>query len=211
MKPIVVIGEGGHSKVIQDIIAAGGEYEIIAVLDDKHKNTTRKNNIYYSYVSYSEQLIQQCNPEFVVAIGNNIVRQQIADRLLKAGATFALLIHPTAVISPTVQLSEGTVVMANSVINADAIIGKHVIINSSSVIEHDSIIEDYSHISPGVILTGSVHVEEGTHVGAGSVVIPEKRIGKWSIVGAGSVVVKDLPSRCTAVGMPAKQIKFYEE
>ncbi|USK49612.1 acetyltransferase [Bacillus sp. CMF12] len=207
MKPIVIVGCGGHSKVILEIITASKKFKIAAILDDKYEKVTKENNIIKAPISHSEELIRTSIPFFVIAIGNNVVRQQIAERLLKAGAQFPILSHPTAYISPSAQVGEGTVVMANSVINAESMIGRHVIINTASVVEHDNIIEDYVHVSPSVTLTGNIYVGEGTHIGAGATAIPGIQIGKWSIIGAGSTIIINIPSYVTAVGTPAKVIK----
>lgn len=206
MKPIAIIGEGGHFKVIRDLIEAAGEYEIISILDDKYNEPANLNGITFASISYAHQLIAEENPYFFIAIGDNAARKKIDEELLAANAHFATLIHPSAVISPSARLGDGTAVMANSIVNADAAVGRHTILNSSSVIEHDNRIGNYAHISPGAILAGNVQVGNGTHIGAGAAVIPGKRIGKWSIVGAGSVINRDLPDYITAVGAPARVI-----
>ncbi|MGA5690593.1 acetyltransferase [Cytobacillus pseudoceanisediminis] len=207
MKPIAIIGEGGHFKVIRDLIEAAGEYEIISILDDKYNEPANLNGITFASISYAHQLIDEKNPYFFIAIGDNAARKKIDEELLAAHAHFATLIHPSSAISPSARLGDGTAVMANTIVNADASIGRHTILNSSSIIEHDNRIGNYAHISPGAILAGNVQVGNGTHIGAGAAVIPGKRIGKWSIVGAGSVINRDLPDYITAVGAPARIIK----
>ncbi|AZV45329.1 hypothetical protein BAOM_4751 [Peribacillus asahii] len=202
MKPIIVIGEGGHSKVIQDIISASGVYTIIAILDDKYTELFEKDGIKIGPISEFSKLESS---EAIIAIGSNHIRKKIVERL--ECVTYATLIHPSAIISPSANIAEGTVVMAGSIINADTIIGKHAIINSLAVIEHDNNIRDYAHISPGAILTGNVQVGEGTHIGAGVTIIPGKNVGNWSIIGAGATVVQDIPNDVTAVGIPAKVLK----
>ncbi|KQU17152.1 acetyltransferase [Bacillus sp. Leaf13] len=207
MKPIIVIGEGGHSRVIQDIISSSRIYKIIAILDDKYSETIMVNDILFGPVAFAKELIRRMEVEFIIAIGNNTTRKRIACSLTEVGGKFAVIIHPSAVVSPSVKIGEGTVVMPGSVINADANIGSHVIINSIAVVEHDNKIGDYAHISPGAILTGSVQVGEGSHVGASATVIPGKKIGKWSIIGANATVINNIPDFVTAIGLPAKIIK----
>ncbi|MEK4027786.1 acetyltransferase [Pseudobacillus sp. FSL P4-0506] len=212
MKKIAIVGGGGHSKVIQDIIRAGAEYEIVALLDDKYPSPEKRGELIFAPVSYASQL-KQAGEEvrFVIAIGDNRIRKQMAERLASIDAQFAVLIHPSAVISPSAVVEAGTVVMPYAVINADTFVGRHAIINTAAVIEHDNKIEDFAHISPNAALTGSVHVEEGVHIGAGAVVIPGKRIGAWSVVGAGAAVINDIPEEVTAVGTPAKIIQYIHE
>ena len=143
--------------------------------------------------------------EFVIAIGNNRIRKEIAKKF--NGLKYFTAIHPTALIGSNVNLKSGTVVMPRAIINANTYIGSHVIINSGSIVEHDNVIDDFAHISPGTTLCGGVTVGESTHIGANSTVIPCKKIGSNSVIGAGSVVVNDIISNVVAVGIPAKIIR----
>jgi acetyltransferase EpsM len=205
---IVVIGQGGHSKVIRDIILSS-HHQIIGYLDDRYDQLKEEGSIFYGPVSAANEIIE-CfgDVKFVIAIGNNQVRKAISDRLGLDDSSYATLLHQTAVVSPTATLGYGTVVMANAVINADARIGNHAIINTGAIVEHDNGIGDYVHISPKAILTGSVTIEDGTHIGAAAVLIPQTKVGAWSIIGAGTTVINDLPPYCTAVGNPARVIKI---
>jgi acetyltransferase EpsM len=205
---IAIIGQGGHSKVIQDIVQSNVGYQIVGYLDDKFKKVTIKDHVHIGPISSVYELIDQCNNiRFVIAIGNNKVRQSITQKLDLPVEYYATLIHKSAVISPSAKIGYGTVVMPHAIVNADTKIGHHTIINSCSVIEHDNTIGDFVHVSPNVTLAGDTKIEEGTHVGAGATVIPGVRIGSWSTIGAGATVINDLPANCTAVGVPAR-IKF---
>jgi len=205
---ITIIGQGGHSKVIQDIISSNKEYEIVAYLDDRYGDTTVVDNIYFGPISAAQKIISFFdNIKFIIAIGNNKVRKSIAQKLDLPDDYYTTLIHKTAVVSPSAKIGYGTVIMPNAVINADAQIRNHVIVNTSAVVEHDNKLNDFAHVSPGSTLTGSVEIGEGTHIGAGATVIPNVKIGQWSVIGAGAVVTHDIPSNCTAVGIPAKVIR----
>ncbi|WP_209122906.1 acetyltransferase [Alkalihalobacillus sp. BA299] len=207
---IVIVGQGGHSKVIQDIIHKNDGYEVIGYLDDKYDDLEITKNIYTGPLSLAPKIIEYFNDaKFVIAIGNNKVRKAVIQQFNFSRHYYATLIHPTAVISPSVEIGYGTVVMANAVINAGTLIGNHVIINTNSVVEHDNRIGNFVHISPKAAITGTVEIEEGVHIGAGATVIPNKKVGQWSIIGAGATVIHDIPPRCTAVGTPA-QIKMKE-
>jgi acetyltransferase EpsM len=200
---LIIIGNGGHSKVVADIAKSTNKYEIVGYLDDNPDSESlgviEKANQFYK---------QDSDLKFIIAIGNNHVRKQIVDNILcLPNDAFATIIHSSAIISNSSSIKEGTVVMPGAIINADVIIGQHCIINTASVIEHDCIIEDFAHISPKAALAGGVTIREGSHVGIGSSVIPGKTVGSWSIIGAGSTVIKDIPEKCTAVGSPARIIK----
>ncbi|MEH7106946.1 acetyltransferase [Bacillus sp. JJ1764] len=201
---IVVVGHGGHSKVISDLILQSG-YEIHAYLDEKYREPIVKKNIIYGPINWANKLIEDdFDIKFIIAIGNNKIRKQVVQILHLTEDYYVTLIHQSAIVSPTSCIGAGTVVMPNAVINADSKIGQHTIINSGSIVEHDCQIGDFTHLSPRAVLTGAVQVNEGVSIGAGATVIPNIKIGEWAIVGAGATVIHDLPSKCTAVGVPAK-------
>ncbi|PGC85871.1 acetyltransferase [Bacillus toyonensis] len=204
---ILIIGCGGHSKVVKDIILSNGGYEIIGYLDDLYTGKTIIDNFYFGAIEDAGEIINNFyDIKLVIAIGDNKIRKEIFRKLNQPIEIYATLIHKTAIISPHAHVGNGTVIMPNVVVNADTFIGNHTIINTGSIIEHDNIIGDFVHISPHATLTASTTIEEGVHIGASATIIPGLKIGKWSIVGAGSVVINNFPSNCTAVGIPAKVI-----
>jgi acetyltransferase EpsM len=202
---IAIIGQGGHSKVIQDIISINKNIKIVGYFDDKFYDFKTENGIYYGPVSYASLLLNHFDEiRFMIAIGNNGVRKAVVEKLGIPSEYYATLVHESARISSSAVIENGSVVMANAVINAGVRIGKHSIINTCAVVEHDNELGDFVHISPNATLTGTVEINDGVHVGAGAVIIPNVKIGEWSIVGAGATVIHDLPANCTAVGVPAK-------
>lgn len=202
MKKLNLFGASGHAKVIIDIIKSNG-YEVIYVFDND--KSIDKLLDYKVTTSYDSSLLESY--PLLVSIGDNVIRKEIALRNdIKLSDP---LIHPSAIISSEVVLGKGTVVMPNVVINSGTRIGENCIINTSAVIEHDCVIEDHVHISPNAALAGGVKVREGSHVGIGANIIQSIEIGEWSNIGAGAVVVRNIPSHCTAVGIPAKPVKFH--
>jgi acetyltransferase EpsM len=201
---IAIIGQGGHSKVVRDIIRAMGEAEIVGCLDDKFNTEFYHEQVFYGPV-VSARRIAEDYPEvrFFVAIGNNRVRKQIVERIGISSDCYATLIHPTAQISTESLLGPGSVVMPCAVINTDVHIGAHAIINTCAVVEHDSMVENFAHVSPNATLTGNVTVREGAQVGASATIIPGMEIGEWAMVGAGATVIHPIPPNSTAVGVPA--------
>lgn len=194
-KQVVIMGAGGHAKVVADIIKKSGDI-VVGFLDD------------FSQGEHIIGKINDCkkfaNCSFVIAIGSNKVRQDIYREYSELD--YYTAIHPKAVISESVTIGIGSVVMANAVINADAKIGMHSIINTSSVVEHDNIIGDYVHVSPGTVLCGTVTVGDSTHIGAGAVVRNNITICENCIIGCGACVVKDIIKPGAYVGVPAKEI-----
>lgn len=205
---IIMIGAGGHSKVIRDIILSYGNYEIIAQLDDVYKELKVEDGVYFGPISAAAKLMDEyVDTKFVIAIGNNRTRKIIMEQLEIPSHRYATLIHKQSIVSLSAKIGAGTVVMPGAIINADADIGNHVIVNTGAIVEHDNKVKDFAHISPNAVLTGSVTVGTGVQIGAGVNVIPNITIGDWSIIGAGATVICDIVANCTAVGIPARVIK----
>jgi acetyltransferase EpsM len=204
---IVLIGAGGHSKVIKDIIHARKGAKLLALLDDKYPELRLESGVYTGPISSAQTLLKEKHQlKFIVAIGDNEIRRSVVDRLSLADEHYVSLIHETAIISPSATIGRGTVVMAKAVVHAAAKVGHHAVVNTGAIIEHDAILGDYVHAAPNVTLTGAVQAAEGAMIGAAATVIPGKTIGKWAIIGAGATVISDIPADSTAVGTPARVI-----
>lgn len=208
-KNVIIIGAGGHSKVIADIIVKSQD-NVLGFLDDNIPINTviikEKNLKVLGKIEDSLKLREKNNDiEFVIGIGNNKTRKAISEKY--PNLTYYTAIHPSSQIALDVKIGDGTVIMANICINTSATIGKHCIINTGAIIEHDNIIEDYVHISPNATLCGTVKIGELTHIGAGSTIKNNINICSNCIIGAGAVVVKNIEEKGTYVGVPAKKIK----
>ena len=202
-----LFGASGHGKVIKEILNANG-VKVEAFIDDNLKvNECAGCAVLHNYTGSSP---------VIVSIGVNRIRKIVVEKLIANSKAFnediefATAIHPSAVVSPSAKIGEGTVVMAGAVINADAVIGKHCIINTGATVDHDCMIGDYCHIAPGVNISGATHIDEGTWVGVGSCVIQCLHIGSNCMIGAGSVVVKDIPDNVIAYGNPCKVVRKIE-
>lgn len=204
-KKVVIIGAGGHAKVIADIIHKSKD-RLLGFLDDNLEKG-KKVISEYEVIGKIEECLQlrkqDENIEFVVAIGNNKVRKEISN---KYELKYYTAIHPSTQIGIDVEFQEGTVVMANACINSSTKIGKHCIINTGAIIEHDNNIENYVHISPNACLAGTVRVGENTHIGIGAVVKNNIEICNNCIIGAGAAVVKNIIEEGTYVGVPVKKV-----
>ena len=144
----------------------------------------------------------------IISIGNCVNRRTIAEKL---HCEFGSAIHPSAVISPSATLGEGTVVMAGAVINAETKVGCHCIINTKASIDHECVIEDYCHIAPGCTISGAVHIGEGTWIGVGATIIHGIKVGRNCFIGAGSVIVNDIPDNSKAYGVPCRVVGTVDE
>lgn len=202
MKQLIVIGNGGHSQVVQSIIKQSVDYQLNEVWDDGVRQERVENGITYKPIPLGV-ISPQANKRYFIAIGDNTIRKKIATRLKLPAQAYATVIHPRAIIDESAVIANGCLVMANAVVQTNSVIGKHSIINTSAVIEHDAIIGHFVHVGPQATLTGNCQLDNFSFIGAGSVLVPNTKIGQQTIVGAGSVVTRSLPSEVTAYGNPA--------
>lgn len=212
MDKIVLVGAGGHCKVIIDIINSAYLKEIVGITD---KSFIDGNDSILEYpVLGNDDILPELfkngvSDAFVCvgALGNIEVRDRIFYKLKQIGFTIPSLVHKNACVSQYAEVSEGTCFMAGAVVNPGTVIGENCIINTCAVIEHDCVIGRNTHISPNACVAGGVIIGEGCHIGMGSNVIQGISIGDNVTIGAGAVVISDIPSNSTAVGIPAKLIE----
>lgn len=194
-----VIGAGGHTKVIVSAIESLG-HQVVALFDDNiEKHGAQFAGI--QVVALGDELLTATPRPTVVGIGDNRIRQQISQRF---DLDWATVIHPTAIVDPSVTIGRGSVVMAGAIVQAGTQIGEHCIINTAATVDHDCVIADFCHAAPGVNVAGHCQLSQGVFVGIGACIVPSVRIGAWTTVGAGAVVVRDLPTGVIATGVPAR-------
>lgn len=181
-KKIIIIGAGGHAKVVKDLAVLEG-YEIVGFLDDC-KNGYFCDSRILGKIDCCKDYCNEC--EFIIAIGDNKKREEISKNYR---LNYAKLIHPSAIIAHDCTIGKGTVVMAGAVVNADSNIGCHCIVNTNSTIEHDCRLEDFVQVSYGAVLSGGVCVKRGLNIGARAVVDRGLLIDKD--VEVGQVVLKN--------------------
>lgn len=206
-KKIIVIGGGGHAKVLIDAILSTGNYEIGGILDGRLKVGEKVLGI---PVIGGDELLNQLKG-VCLAVGVGTVkatdkRKTIYERCKRSGFEFPIIIHNDARISKTAKQQDGVQVMAGAIINPEAEIGENTIINTGAIVEHECKIASHCHISLNAVLGGNVMVGECSHVGMGAHILQGIKIGNYVTVGAGAVVTKDVEDGKTVVGMPAKEI-----
>lgn len=202
MKDVVIIGTGGHAKVIADIVLCAGDNLVGFLTSDRDKDAFVGKPILGGDVDY----VKYEDSYFVIAIGNPNVRERISNFM--TGVKWYTAIHPSSTISTmSTCIGEGTVVMANAVINPYSQIGNHCIINTNATVEHDNVIEDFAHISVGTKLAGTVRIGKRTWVGVGATISNGINVCEDCMIGAGAVVVKNIEESGTYVGVPARKIK----
>ena len=201
MNRLIIIGAGGHGKVVADIAAKIG-YTDICFADDHAEGQC----LGFPILGGTAHLAAWNDgaTDFVIGIGNNAVRKKIAEEY---DINWVRLVHPSAQIGLQASIGRGTVVMAGAVINACASVGEHCIINTRAVVEHDNVLEDYVHISPNAALGGTVRVGALTHIGIGASVRNNIDICGGCTIGTGAAVVKNIQDSGVYIGVPTRKIK----
>ncbi|SIS97658.1 acetyltransferase [Belliella pelovolcani] len=192
-----IIGASGHAKAVIDLLK--DKSIIKAVFDDDVKII---HVMGLPVTSPIPSNLPKDSPYFI-AIGHNRIRLDIVNQKLSS-VNFTNIIHPSAILSNTVVLGEGVVIMENVIIKVDSQVGNHAIINTAATIDHDCVLADYVHVAPGSTLCGGVNVGEGTLIGAKSVVLPNINIGKWCTIAAGSTVHQNMPDGSLWIGSKLK-------
>lgn len=206
MKDLLLIGAGGHAKVVADIILKNEEYKIIGLIAQK-----QEDGFWGIPVIGNDDCLQELYEKGVshafVAIGDGRVREKLTKILKEIGYEIINVISNQAVVSSTVKLGKGIVIMPGAVVNADTVIEDGCIINTNSSVDHDNCIGRFTHIAPGSAIAGFNKIGRNCFLGTGCRIIDKIQIGDNSVVGAGCVVIKDIAGNCTVVGVPAQIIK----
>ncbi|KIO78633.1 acetyltransferase [Pedobacter lusitanus] len=214
MKNIAIIGAGGFGRevkmLIDQINNQSKEYNLLGYYADGVTPSTLING--YPVLGPIENLNKVDEELFVVAaIGLPSLKKKLLSIIDNPFISYATLIHPNVIIgSDDVTIGEGSIICAGSIITVNINIGRHVIFNLGCTVGHDTIIEDYCSFMPSVNVSGEVKIKQSVYVGTGAKIINQLEIGENTIVGAGAVVYKSLPANCTAVGIPAKPVKFHD-
>lgn len=205
-KPVIIIGAGGHAKVLYDCLRLL-DVEVLGALDKCPSKEDGAPSIpilgddstIHDYATDAVELVNG-----IGSVGDTSLRAAIYNKFQKLGYSFRTVVHPSAIVARDCNLSEGVQVMAGAVVNTGAKISMDAIINTGAIVDHDSFIGRHVHIAPGCTISGGVHVGDGAHLGAGSTVIQGVVIGSKALVGAGAVVLKDVLAETKVAGVPAK-------
>lgn len=214
MEKIVIVGAGGFGRevkmLIDQINLKERKYEFLGFYDDGFENgTTINNNQVLGSIEDLANTSQELN--VVVAIGSPEIKRKIVEKLTSTTIKFPTLIHPSVLIGDEfVSIGNGCIICAGTIITCNVDIKDFVILNLMCTVGHDTVINSFASFMPSVNISGEVVIHEGVYVGTGAKIINQLEIGNQTIVGAGAVVSKTLPEKCTAVGIPAKPIKFHD-
>ena len=206
---VVVIGAGGHARVLLDVLERCG----VAVAGLTDADAGKHGKVLAGVRILGADSVLEKHPPGVTILVNAMgstdsmtLRQTVYERLKAAGYRFLTLTHPSAVIAPDAVLGEGAQVMAGAIIQPGATIGANSIVNTGAQVDHDCLIGAHVHLSPGVTLSGAVTVGDGTHVGTAATVVQGLRVGRGCLVAAGAVVARDVADGERVAGVPARRI-----
>ncbi|HYI82363.1 MAG TPA: acetyltransferase [Acetobacteraceae bacterium] len=206
--PLVLVGAGGHAKVVIEAARAEGRFTVAGLIDPKPSAP----EVLGVPVLGGDEALPRLRTEGVgwafVALGSNAARERIGNSLRAAGFRLASIVHPAAVVMPSARIGEGVVVMARVVVSAEARIDDLAILNTGAVVEHDNQIGAAAHIAPLAALAGNVRIGARALVGVGSAIRPGITVGEDAVVGAGSAVVADVPAGATVGGVPARALSL---
>lgn len=214
MKDIAVFGSGGFGREVQMLIEQINrlkkEWNFLGFFDDGIELDNIIND--EKVLGNLDQLNNYKSELYLVfAIGNPRTKKIILSKIKNPLIKYPILIHPNVFIGNKkyVSIGEGSIICCGVIITVNINIGKHVILNLSCTVAHDTKIGDFSSFMPTVNISGEVNISKSVYIGTGAKIINQVNIGENSIIGAGAVVLKSIPDNCTAVGIPAKPIKFH--
>lgn len=216
MKDLIIFGASGFGRevawAVERINKVYPTWNLLGFMDDNESIQGKEING-YKVLGKTVDIGGFPDAYFVCAVGASRIREKIIGNMksVNPDVKFGTVIDPTVEMSDLVTVGEGTIICAHTIITVNISIGNHVIINLDCTVGHDAVIRDFVTMYPSVNVSGITHIGHAVELGTGMQIIQGKKVGDYSIVGAGAVVVKDLPEKCTAVGNPAKPIKFLKD
>lgn len=214
-KDLIIFGASGFGRevawAVERINNVSPTWNLLGFMDDDESIQGSEING-YKVLGKIDDVRKYSDAYFVCAVGASKAREKIISNMkaVNPSVKFGIVIDPSVEMSDLVTIGEGTIICAHTIITVNISIGNHVIINLDCTIGHDAILQDFVTLYPSVNVSGITSIGRAVELGTGMQIIQGKDIGDYAIIGAGAVVVKDIPAKCTAVGSPAKPIKFFE-
>jgi sugar O-acyltransferase (sialic acid O-acetyltransferase NeuD family) len=206
---VVIIGAGGHGRVVLEAVRTGGQHRCVGFLDqDPAVHGTKVDGV--TVLGPANQLLQLRQQRVggaVIAIGDNRARLRYVELVRQHGLELPTIVHPSATVAGTATLGEGCLVAAGVIVATGARVGRASILNTGCVVDHECELEAGVHVCPGALLAGRVRVGEGAMIGLGAKVIQCLSIGAGATVGAGAVVIRDVAEGSWVVGVPAHVLR----
>lgn len=212
MGKLAIVGSGGFAREVLTLINAINsntpQYEIVGFVGEDKPQSVHG----YPVIGNDDEVNLTQEPlSIVIAVGEPRLKAKIRGKYNNPLISFPTLVHPSVIFGDkeSIKIGQGSIVCAGCILTTDINIKDFVTLNLQCTVGHDTVIGNYSSFMPSVNISGEVDIKEGVYVGTGAKIINQVEIGEQTIVGAGAVVAKTLPANCTAVGVPAKPIKFH--
>jgi len=206
MSRLVVLGGGGHGRVVADAARGLGTYDAIVFLDDAPDRARADGEFPVIGSCHELESVARPGDHCIVAIGDNQERRSLLDRIDSLGIPLAVIVDASASVSCACELGPGTVVLPQAAVNIGSRLGRGCIVNTGATVDHDCTLDDCVHVAPGAHLGGDVTVGSDSWIGIGASVRHGIRVGAGVMVGAGAAVVAAVDDGCTVVGVPARQV-----
>jgi len=207
---LLLIGGGGHCRVVIDALRAIGASDPVGVIDLPGRVGEDVDGVpIIGTEDDLPSLASQGHTRAIVTLGTSglgDLRARVFATVIAAGLELTTVVHPSAIVSPGALLGEGVFVGPGAVIGVGVRVGVNCIVNSGAVVDHDCVLGDHVHIAPGVTMSGGVEVGERSMVGTGASIIQGVSIGKGTVIGAGSVVVSDISAGVVGFGVPCREV-----
>ncbi len=210
MEDIVIIGGGGHAKVVADMLAAINRYQIVGYVDPKDRGPLLGSPYMGDDASLISLARKRQTLDVVIGVGQvrlGVQRSDLWRKLQGVHICFPSIISVSAIVSPTVHCAEACTIMPGAVLNPDATVGIGCILNSNCTVEHDVILGDWVHIAPGATICGDVRIGKHSMIGAGATVIEGVTVSHDCLIGAGATVIHSIDEPGVYVGSPARRIR----
>lgn len=208
MKPLVIIGAGGHGRetldVVEAINAVAPTYEFRGFLAERadHELLSRRG----AQVLGTSDWLSDNDVSYVIGIGASEAREKLDAAVTAHGREACVLVHPLASLGSDLSLAPGVILAAGARVTTNVSLGRHTHLNVNAVVSHDCVVGDYVTLSPGVLVNGNVTLGDGVFLGTGAIVLPGVEVGAWAVIGAGAVVTADVDPGETVVGVPARPV-----
>ena len=205
---IIFIGGGGHAKVLLELVKQLDTYSVVGILDSGKQGSVLGVPVVGNDTDI-DKFIKEGIKKAVLAVGSSShtkKRKELFMRFRQKEIEFPPLIHPKSIISSEfIEFPQGIQVMANAILQPSCNIDENTIVNTGAIVEHDCIIGKNVHICPGAVISGGCVIEDGVFVGAGTVIKQCIKIGENAVIGAGSLVLEDVQAQSTVFGVPARK------
>ncbi len=205
-KPLLILGNRTLAVEIAYVASEIPGFEVTGFVENLETQRCQEK-LEGLPIIWFEDLASFADTHWAVAGLATTHRSLFIEQVSAYGIRFATLVHPSARISSTSSLGEGTIISPGVIIASHSHLGRHVLVNRGALIGHHTEISDYVTIHPGANIAGSCHIGSATYIGMGAVVIDHLTIGAHSVVGAGAVVTRDVPDHVQVVGVPARIVK----